>query len=44
MEEEELEKYQQEVVKLYFAGYSVEQALEVVKNERKLGSTDIRNS
>ena len=29
--EELLEKHLQEVVKLYFAGYSVKQALEVVK-------------
>jgi hypothetical protein len=43
--EELLEKNLQEVVRLYFSGYSVKQALEEVKkNERELGSTDIRNN
>ena len=43
--EELLEKNLQKVVRLYFSGYSVKQALEEVKkNERELGSTNIRNN
>lgn len=43
--EDLLEKHLQEIVELYFAGYSIKKALEVAKeNERKLDGTVCSNN